>query len=172
MCRKLNLFIIWETLPAVLQQKGWHWREETERGERSELGNIKKTLMMERIQRIPVNILGGSDFPACKGNVFLRAYLMPDIFIFLTLYHQQVSGKSVKTQHVCSHSAFCLGDIIFSNYHWICIQQPRCFIRPANHLLFLLLQGGMETALTCLLKSTSSKQLPRVALVKLTLQLG
>lgn len=83
MCRKLNLFIIWEILCAGFQQKGWApKREEPERSERSELGNIQKPLLMQRFQRIPVNILEGSDFTACKGNVFLRVYLMPRYFFY------------------------------------------------------------------------------------------
>lgn len=93
-------------------RKDGHQREETVRSERSELGNIQTPLLVERSQKIPVNMLEGSDFIACKRNVFLRVYLMPDIFLHLTLQHQQVSGKAVKNQRVCSHSA--LWEIFFS----------------------------------------------------------
>lgn len=69
---------------------------------------------MERFQQIPVNMLEGSDFTECKGNVFISVHLMPDIFLHLTLQHQQVSGKAVKNQHMFAHIQHTVWEILFS----------------------------------------------------------
>ena len=110
-----SLYYLGNLTFCVFQQKGWApKREETERSERSELENRQKLLPMERFQRIPVNVLEGRDFAACKANVFLRVYLMPDIFLHLTVQHQQVSGKAIKNQHIFVHIQHSVWEILFS----------------------------------------------------------
>lgn len=114
MCRKLNLCITWEILHAGFQRKGWApKREETGRNERSELGNIQKPLLMERFQRIPVNMLEGKPFTARKGNVFLRVCSVPDIFLHLMFQHQQVSGKAIKNS-MFVHIQHSVWEILFA----------------------------------------------------------
>lgn len=44
----------------------------------------------------PVSMLDGRTFTACK-NVFFRVYLMPDFFLHLMLWLDQVSGRATQS---------------------------------------------------------------------------